>query len=395
MKCQLSRADLIASNILFVSNISVLGGAERTLVDILKYLDKDKYVPHLATNKTGELSSVVSLLGIPVLHLPFLRLKRSASPLYLASAVKNVLCVSLQLAEYIRKEHISLVHANNDASMLYAGMATMLTHTPCVWHCRDFSRIGCLHKLMCSWASRIVAVSKCVADYLRNSVPQLKSQNNKLVVITNGIDTKSIVTRDNVFNLRSELGIQENEIIICTVGQLVPWKNHMLFLETAELIAREIPSARFIIVGDDMFKEHPDYVNLLRVTAIRLGLEKKVIFTGYRQDALSIIAESQVLIHTATMEPFGRTIVEAMMLGKPIVAVNSCGPSEIIRSGIDGLLVEPNNPRLLANSVLRLVRDKNLSFCLGDSARKRATHLFDVRRMVEELESVYTKLATS
>lgn len=393
MKFQFSRSDPIA--ILFVSNISVLGGAERTLVDILKYLDKNKYLLHLATNKTGELSSVVSSLGIPILHLPFLRLKRSVSPLYLASVVKNVLCVSLQLAEYIRKNSISIVHANNDASMLYAGIATMLTRTPCIWHCRDFSRIGCLHKLMCRWASKIVAVSQSVADYLRNSVPQLKGPNNKLVVIMNGIDTKQIVTQKLTCNLRNEFGIQENEIIICTVGQLVPWKNHQLFLKAAELIVREIPSAKFIIVGDDMFKEHPDYVNQLQMTAIKLGLEKKVIFTGYKHDALSIIAESDVLIHTATMEPFGRTLVEAMTLGKPIVAVNSCGPSEIIRSGIDSLLVEPDNPRALADSVLQIVRDKKLSFCFGDSARKRATQLFDARRMVAELESVYTELTTS
>ena len=384
-------------NILFVSNISQLGGAERTLLDMLRQLDREKYAPHIATSITGQLSSIVSSWNIPVVCLPFMRLKRSFNPFYLARVTENILSVSWRIAKYIREKEISIVHANNDVSMLYAGIAGMLAHTPCIWHCRDFSKICYLHRCMATCASRIIAVSQSVAEYLRKNIPQLQNQKRKkLAVVLNGIDISTIeaVAGTSSLNFRTAYGVREDEILICTVGQLVPWKNHQLFLESAELIAREVPSAKFIIVGGDMFNEHHDYVERLHVIASSGGLKGKVIFTGYRDDALCILAQSDILIHTSAREPFGRIIVEAMILRKPIVAINSCGPSEIIRSGIDGLLVEPDNPRAITDAVIQLIKDSKLSARLVESAYKRACDFFDIRRMVTQLESIYAELTS-
>jgi glycosyltransferase involved in cell wall biosynthesis len=216
------------------------------------------------------------------------------------------------------------------------------------------------------------------------------------------------------------------------IAQLVPWKNHLAFIEAAARLASALPDARFVIAGDDLFGEHPAYRAELEARIARLGtpdrpcavssswrraarpapshcldtkaaaepsaatpnLKNRIFFAGYQPDIGPLLATCDVLIHPATREPLGRVILEAMAAGKPVVAVNAGGPAEIIRHEQDGLLTASDAPDELAAAALRLIRDPALAERLGAAARQRVRADFDIRRTVLEVEALYTRLLT-
>jgi glycosyltransferase involved in cell wall biosynthesis len=176
------------------------------------------------------------------------------------------------------------------------------------------------------------------------------------------------------------------------VAQLVPWKNHLAFIEAAARLAASLPTARFVIAGDDLFGEHPAYRTALERRAEQLGLKDRLVFAGYRLDIGALLNTCDVLIHPATREPLGRVILEAMAAGKPVVAVNAGGPAEIVRHERDGLLTATAAPDELAAAALRLIQDPALAERLGATARQRVGDGFDIRRTVREIEALYAKL---
>jgi len=117
-----------------------------------------------------------------------------------------------------------------------------------------------------------------------------------------------------------------------------------------------------------------------------------MMFTGYRHDAVRVMDAADVLVHPARREPLGRVILEAMAIGKPVVAVNACGPAEIIQDGVNGLLTESDRPEDLADAVLRVIRDPLLARRLGTAARHRVEEGFNITNTVRDIEAVYHEL---
>jgi glycosyltransferase involved in cell wall biosynthesis len=268
---------------------------------------------------------------------------------------------------------------------MYGGPAARLAGVPSIWHHRDLVDLGSLGHWLYRLCSRVVAISDAVADDL---IAQ-GIEGEKLVALTNGVDLGPWRPRGQTGSARAELGLGTGDVVFIMVAHLAPWKKHRLFLEAAALIAREMANARFLVVGDDLFGEHRDYGRHLRSLAQRLGLASKVIFTGHRQDIAPLVECSDLLVHPADREPFGRTLVEAMALGKPVVAIDACGPRQIVRHGKDGLLVPPEDPRALAQAALRVAGDPESARRMGRSGRERAARVFGIDRFRKGLEQLY------
>ena len=175
-------------------------------------------------------------------------------------------------------------------------------------------------------------------------------------------------------------------------GQLVPWKNHPLFIEAAARMAARLPNARFLIIGDDRFGDHPGYRSELESLARARGLQDRLTFTGHRKDITAVLNSIDILVHPADREPFGRVVAEAMALAKPVVAINACGPAEIIRPDIDGLLVPLHDPTALANAVCDLAQDPAKREQLGHSAQARIANAFPIESTVKRIMDLYDKL---
>lgn len=184
------------------------------------------------------------------------------------------------------------------------------------------------------------------------------------------------------------LGLGEGPVVV-GIGQLVPWKNHELFLDAAAIVHRARPEVRFAIAGSEELADGRVRRSALEARIARNGLQGAVEFLGFRSDIPDLLAAADLLVHAAHPEPFGRVIVEAMASGKPVVAVRGGhGPAEILRDGIDGWLVAPQAPAL-ADAVLRSLQVSGEN---GEGARKRAQKLFDRKVMARRVMDVYLEL---
>ena len=374
--------------ILFLNHVSEISGAERSLLDAVRHLDRGRFEPFAAVPRGGELPELLAQADVRVRAVPLRRMRKTANPVRLAGDLLNVAGVAAQLAGIIRRDRIALVHANSNTAQIYGGPAARLCGIPCVWHTRDLVGLGPFGRWLARTSDCTIAISQCVR---RHVAPWVRGP-DKVRAIYNGIDTARFAPRGVRPRVRAALGLPPEAPVLGMVAQMAPWKGHGAFIEAAARIAAARPDVRFVMAGADLFNDHPDYVAGLQAKIAELGMTRTILLVGYTADAAALMESMDVLIHPAHREPLGRVILEAMAMGKPVVAVNACGPAEIIRSGVDGILTATGAPEELADAALGLIGDRLLAGRIGAAARLRVQEAFDIRVTVREIESVYDDL---
>lgn len=372
--------------ILLVNHVSRISGAERSLLDLAGNLDRARFEPLAVVPPAPDgLPAALDAVRVPCRPLPLRRIRRTVNPLRLTGLACHVAVTAARMSRLIRRERIALVHANSNTAQLYAGLAARWAGVPCIWHTRDLVPLGPLAGWMAYHAACIVAISDCVhrhvARHARGVTP--------VRIVHNGIVEPAPVDAGARGACRSALGVPPDAPLIGMVGQLVPWKNHAAFLAMAARVAAMEPRAWFVVVGGDLFGEHADYRKSLERLVADMGLGDRCTFPGHRNDVAAVMAALDILVHPATREPLGRVILEAMAAGLPVVAVNACGPAEVVRDGIDGLLTADAAPAELAGAVLRLLGDPALAARLGSAARQRVAERFRLQDTVRHIESLY------
>lgn len=178
--------------------------------------------------------------------------------------------------------------------------------------------------------------------------------------------------------------------VVGIVSRLQSWKGIHLAIKALPRVHESFPTAMLVIVGGPHFSE-PHYEHELRMTAARLGVSDRVVFAGLQDDVRPWLSAMDVLVHPARNEPFGISILEAMALGRPVVASDSGGPLEIIDDGRNGLLFRTGDPGSLAERVVRLLGSPAEAARLAEQARVRATE-FSSSRMAEKIGAAVRQL---
>jgi len=371
--------------VLFLNHVSEVGGAEVSLLDTIACLDPGRFECRAVIPPGGRLAELLAERRVDTDFMPLRRFRRTRSPAVWADYTCSFLSVVPRLVRLIKRTQIDVLHANSATAQIYGGPAARLAGVPSIWHHRDLIDLGRIGHWLYRLCSRVIAISDAVAqDLTAQGV-----EGEKLVTITNGVDFRRRGPRGQRDSARTGMGLGPHHVVFTMIGQLTPWKRHHIFLEAAALISRQLADARFLVVGADLFEEHEDYRDHLENLARRLGLTSKVVFTGHCRDIVPVIEGSDVLVHPADREPFGRVIVEAMALGKPVVAIDACGPRQIIRHGVDGLLVPPEDTNALAEAALRLASDPGFASRLSRSGRERAVREFGLDNFRKRLEAMY------
>ncbi len=330
--------------VLFLDHAPVIGGAERSLLLLLSHLDKDIWRPHLA-GMPGHLVTEADGLGFPTHLLHFRRLRNSPRILFdWANGARAITRLVDQIGAQI-------LVANTVRAALYAAPAARLANKPLIWHMRDFwlsetrprlpglDRLG--KKALCLSARAVIANSRAVAA-------QLPCE-NRITVVHNGIDPQDFNPHLDGNSFRRQYQIGADTPLVGMVGRLRPWKGQQRFLDMASTIVRQLPQARFVIVGGEPFGVKDDYGDRLKTRASVLGLDSILAFTGHVGDVRPALAAMDVFVHPGDPEPFGLVILEAMAMQKPIVAFDHgalgfqnlpflAGPTALLGAGI---LVRP------------------------------------------------------
>jgi glycosyltransferase involved in cell wall biosynthesis len=257
---------------------------------------------------------------------------------------------------------------------------------PVIWHARNLiaGDMWDVDRALAPLATRIV----CNADAIRRRFAESRAWQRSVTII-NAVDTREFHPGVPRAPFRRELGVPDAAPLIGIVGRLGLGKGHEHFVEAALRLLGAGLDAHFVVVGDPLFAEDAWRADALRRAVKDAGREDRVRFVGYRRDIPGVMRGLDVLVLASDAEPCGRVLFEGMAAGTPIVATNSGGTPEIVRDGIEGLLVPPRDPASLAGAIGALAADAGLRARLGAAGVARVAAEFTIERYVARTLAVY------
>jgi len=378
-----------ALRVAFCENGAGYGGAVISLEALLEKLPPD-FVPHIYTGlaidpypRLARLGRWRHLRAVRVLSQQWLRRRRIPA----ASAIDNLVNILPTALGYywrFKRDGIDLVYLNNDASCnLAAALGATLAGLPTVLHARGFNVDTRGNRWVLSKLRHCIPVSTAVQAELLT----LGLAPEKCTVVAEGLDLDAFSPRAPLPGLRAELGIGSDEPVITLVGGLVDWKGQDVLLDAAPRILERYPHAHLLLVGGAYGKDRA-FADEIARRAAAPALEGRVRLLGMRGDVPDILALSTIVLHASTKpEPFGRTFLEGMALGKAVIASNEGGPLDVIEDGVDGLLIPPRDPQRLADAVLRLLDQPAFAAALGNRAALKARD-YSIERHTEAVCAV-------
>jgi len=280
----------------------------------------------------------------------------------------------MRLARLAQESEVDLMFGWMVAGQAMAGPAALLAGIPSAWYQVATAGGDWLDRFANVWPARgVITLSRAGADAQARAWPR-----RPVHLVHPGVSLAAgerVRALDPVA-LRGRLGLPAAGRIVGMVGRLQRWKGVHVFLDAvAELHGAE-PAIRAVVVGGEHETE-PGYPAELRAQAVRLGIAYAVTFAGFQSNALEWMQAMDVVVHASDHEPFGIVVIEAMALGKPVVAGAAGGPAEIITDGVHGLLTPFGDSAALARAIQRLLADPGLATRLGGAAQRRAAEFSD------------------
>jgi glycosyltransferase involved in cell wall biosynthesis len=352
--------------VLLVANFAArVGGGEESLLLLARGLDRARFAPHAVVPAEGEMATLLRAAGVPVVVLPLPALRPWTLPA-VARAWRR-------LRRLLADRRIALVHAHGSRGALYAGLAARGLGVPLVWHARIADRDPRLDPLLLGLATRVIAISEAVAARFTGS-----PRAGRVRVVYNGIDLE-----------RWQPGPSppREGLEVLLPGRLMPDKGQATLLRAAPAVLARHRGTRFVLLGADAGGEGAR----LRALARTLGVEAAVELCPWASDPRAAFQAADVVVLPSRSEGFGRVLVEAGCLAKPVVASRVGGIPEIVADGETGLLVPPGDPPALAEALNRLLADPTLRAKLGAAARARALERFGAARHVAGVQQVYAE----
>jgi glycosyltransferase involved in cell wall biosynthesis len=248
--------------------------------------------------------------------------------------------------------------------------------------------VGRLNRLLTPLTDAFVAVAPSHGRYL---AAHERFPADRVVVIPNGVDTRRFAPVPDVAAVRRDLGLGPTTPVVTIVAALRPEKNHELFLDVARRVFGRLPETRFLIVGDG-----PCLADL-EDRARTLGLAESVTFLGSRDDVPRFLSATDVFALTSHNEANPVSILEAMSVGRPVVATDVGSIHEVVDQGETGVLVPPGDAARFADHVLQLLWDPLRAQELGVAGRRKVVERWSIEEMVrgyeQLIESVYCQKA--
>lgn len=328
---------------------------------------------------------------IPVLRergyrIETIEIARSMNPL------RNLLSV-VSLVRLFQRERFDILHVHTPVAAFLGRIAAKIAGVPCVvYTVHGFY----FHDEMPRWKRLLFISLERVAGYWTDFLLTQSEEDARMAVaegivpiervqtIGNGVDSIRFdpVTVGDGSTQREALGIPQDAPVVGMISRLVREKGVMEFLAAATLLAARFPNVWFLLVGERLASDHAAGVEAEIVLAQR-KLGQRLVLTGLRRDMPEIFAVIDVFCLPSWREGMPRTIIEAMMMGKPVVATDIRGSREEVVPELTGLLVPTRQPEILAKAIGRCLADAPWAKKLGERGRERARKIYDERVVVE------------
>lgn len=367
--------------VLYLSCGAEIGGAEVSLLNLLASIDRATFDPLVVVPEDGPLVRSVKLLDLPVEILSLHPGSRRAP--------WKLLISSLRLAHFLSSRRIDLVHANHEFANRYAALGALLARVPEICHVRNIESKEGFRSWLMGWSPWLIANSHATEE----SYAQYLSNAQRSVVIYNGVDLASFFPdRQASASAKAAFGLAASARVIAQVGRIAADKGIDIFIRAFAKLYPNHPDTFALIVGGTSIDRTTAYLQTLRSLAHNLAVQDRVIFTGPLEDPRLAYQAAELLVHPSKREPFGRTLIEAMAMGVPVVATDAGGPREIVEDEVSGLLVTPGDADSLAAAILRLLSDRKFAERLAKSGRRRVERYFSLRSHVGAIQSLYANI---
>jgi glycosyltransferase involved in cell wall biosynthesis len=354
-----------------------IGGLQRVVANICRAIDRDAFeVQVLCLRALGPFAADIERLGVKVTLVPQTRRTDYFS--------------FLKVARILRAERINVIHTHNTQPFVDGTLAALLSgvrtivHTD---HARSFPdkrRYMLAERAMSLFAYRVVGVSDHTSANLEKYE---KIATAKIETIPNGIDGSAFDIPVDRTARRRELGIVSDALVLGIGVRLSEQKGITYLLEAMPTIVARIPRAVLVIAGEGPLEQD------LKAEAERLGLGHHVKFVGPRLDVPELLKVFDLYVLPSLWEGLPMVLLEAMAAGCPIVATSVGGVPSAIETGVNGLLVPPQDPAMLAQAVVLALGDESLRRRLALAGKQAFAARFSAETMTRRYERLYRRQA--
>jgi glycosyltransferase involved in cell wall biosynthesis len=401
--------------ILYLSPSGQLGGAERSLLDLLAALRQARpaWMLELIVSAEGPLAARVRDLGVAVTLL-----KAPASTARLGDSGRGAAGVNgwqvkaaarlalgagatahylMNLRAAIRDAAPDIVHTNG-FKMHVLGAWSCPPKSALIWHIRDYVSTRPLMRHLLPLCARRCSIAIANSDHVAADVREVCGASLRVVRVYNGIDSARFSPNGPALDLDRMAALARPSaptIRIGLLGTMARWKGHRVFLHAVARIPAEIP-IRGYVIGGPIYETTGSEESLedLRELAAGLGLQDRVGFTGFVEDPARAIRALDIVVHASTSaEPFGRVIAEAMASQRAVIVSRAGGAIELINEGEDALAFRPGDCDALTQQLVRLATDPQLRACIALRARQSAIARFDLESATGEIIRIYDSLS--
>lgn len=370
---------LFVMRILQINSARTFGGGERHFVDLCQGLANRGHDVYAAVRPEMEWAERLSFLP---------------SDNVLRNPMRNALDVPSvrQLAKFISKYQIEIVHAHLARDYTLASMAVRLVpEAKLVFTRHVLFPVKSVQKLLLSNVSKVIAVSSAVEANLEKTFAK-----EKIVAIPNGIEIDKWASIDPPAlkaRFKSDNNIPADKILIGTIGELKELKGQEDFVLAAQIVAERFPGAHFAVIGKDNSSGQVFRRKLKRLVKV-FGLDEHFLWLDWVESTAEALCAVDVFVSPSRSESFGLAIVEALAAGCSIVATETEGAKQILANGKYSELTRVNDPVALAEGICRALEKQDYKKPKVENQKYAAEH-FSLERMVAETEAVYRELIGS
>jgi len=326
----------------------------------------------------GPLAPELTALGIPV--LPFDARDKSGERLPPPRLLEEMRSIGARVRP-------DLIHGNSLSMGRLTGHLSADLGVPSTAHLRDIVGLTKRAADQLNANRALVAVSQAVRDFHQAQGVDA----SRMHVVYNGVDADQFRRQPSSVQLKTELRLPPDAFLVANIGQICLRKGQDVFAKAAALAAPRMPRAHFLLLGE-RYSEKTEtalYDEAISFEFAMAGLKDRFHRLGYRSDIERLLGEIDLVVHCARQEPFGRVLLEAAAAGRAIIATTVGGTEEMLVDRESAILVPPDEPQILADAIVCLYGNPELSSCLAAAARERVTARFSIEQLARGLAGVW------
>jgi glycosyltransferase involved in cell wall biosynthesis len=385
-------------NVLFIHSQNGFGADSAIHAHLMRHLDRQRFRVHMACSRGAdgrEPTSLAKFREIPDIHLrpthfaPGFRHRSRATIAREAGAALSFPIEFLRLREYVKGQRIDVIHGSDrPRDAVYAVGLGRLTGAKSVIHVHVAWSTG--YSRPAKWGVRRADAVFSISRFVTTTIVATGTPRDRVHTILNGVDPSAWDPNADGGGIRREFGIPLAAPLLASVSRLFGEKGQRELLRALAGVREEVPDVWLLIVGEDAYHVHGgSFTTELRVLARELGVSDRVVFTGKRSDIPQIMAACDVYSMPSFEEPFGLVFLEAMIMGKPVIALDNGGTPEVVEHGRSGLLSPAGDVAILTRNIVTLLKNAELCARMGEYGRRRALEYFNVHRMAQDAGAAY------